>query len=607
MGIIWVIGVFALYGIAFYIPLPPQFESRGVFITDEILLLVISILIYFTTREKHWKWTYVGLFLTLFAFALPLLRLWETAESTWNIILGLLPWADAEGYYIDANRLISGGLFSPFSGRRPLFASLLAVLLKLSDHNLQLVLVIFTAINGSAVFLLASEIQKEFGPIAATTTIYLSQLFYRSYVGTTLTEQLGFPVGLLACAILIRSVRLPNWLLFALGLMLLTFSLFVRAGAFFILPILFVYGIYFFVKRGGSIIRIGTVFTGALVLPFALNAWLGSAVASPTAVQFGNFADTLYGQAMGGKRWTQVLVDHPELNTLNEPARSQAVYQLAFKEIISNPLGIVKGSLKAWKDFVIPSDFSDFSFLEFGNRSVNLIFQTAVSLMFLTGIWMSWQARQDPISGFVLVSILGLFLSIPFLPPIDAGIRPYAATIAVIFLPVIVAVSRLSVNWVSDSLITDTQTSKVLASYGLCLIFTAVFGGFFLRVTAQSTIAQAVNCPSGFVSANIRVMTGSYVQLVESQSIKKTRIPAVLLKDVARSFDEFPYGDFAGVLRKIKRPVLITTTDDLSTGARLWVIAPPEIANFQERIISVCAESVSEQYSVIRIETFEIP
>jgi hypothetical protein len=31
---------------------------------------------------------------------------------------------------------------------------------------------------------------------------------------------------------------------------------------------------------------------------------------------------------------------------------------------------------------------------------------------------------------------MGIFLSIPFLPPIDAGIRPYAATAALLFLPV---------------------------------------------------------------------------------------------------------------------------------------------------------------------------
>src|SRR6266496_3818550 len=125
---IWIIAIIILYGMIFYVPLPPQFESRGIFISDEILILAFFMLVFFAFRQKHWVGKYISLILTLVVFALPILRLWETAESTWNIILGLLPWADATGYYLDVNRLIEGNLFSAFSGRRPLFASLLAVL-----------------------------------------------------------------------------------------------------------------------------------------------------------------------------------------------------------------------------------------------------------------------------------------------------------------------------------------------------------------------------------------------------------------------------------------------------------------------------------------------
>ena len=605
--VIWILIVFALYRAAFYVSLPLQFESRGIIFTDEILLIILSVLIYSVIKQQDWKWKYVGLFLTLLVFALPLLRLWETAESDWNIILGLLPWADAESYYADANRLLDGGLFSAFSGRRPLFASLLAVLLGLSNHNLWLVLIVFTAINGVAVFLCALEVQRHFGSAAATIGIYISQLFYRPFVGTTLTEQFGIPVGLLAFAILIRGVMSPSRFLFAAGLALLTFSLFVRAGAFFILPVFFIYGIYFFVKRGSSIMRVALVFAVALALPFVLNAWIGRVVALPDAIQFGNFAETLYGQAVGGKRWTQVAVDHPELGALTEPERSQAVYRLAFEEIISNPLGLVMGSLKAWKDFIIPSSFSAFSFIEFGNSVVNLIFRTAASLIFLAGIWISWQNRQNSVFAFTLVATLGVFLSIPFLPPIDAGVRPYAATSAVIFLPILVVVSRLSGESVLESSPADTQTAMIAALYGLCLISAAVFGGVFLKITAQSTIVQSVSCPPGFVSAHVKVSYGSYVQLVESNSMDNSRVPVILLKDVLKSFDEFPYGDFASIVRKIKQPVLITLTNDLSTGKQFWIIAPPELKNAQGRIVSVCGEPVSDLYPVLRVTTLETP
>jgi hypothetical protein len=62
--IIWVLIVFALYGAAFYVSLPPQFESRGIMFTDEILLIILSILIYSVIKKQDWKWKYVGLFLT---------------------------------------------------------------------------------------------------------------------------------------------------------------------------------------------------------------------------------------------------------------------------------------------------------------------------------------------------------------------------------------------------------------------------------------------------------------------------------------------------------------------------------------------------------------
>jgi hypothetical protein len=137
----------------------------------------------------------------------PLLRLWETAESTWNIVLVLLPWADATDYYFDVNRLLQGGLFSAFSGRRPLFASLLASTLTLSHQNLQIALIIFTVITALVVFLLVEEVHHELGSVSAIVALYLSQFFYRPFAGTTLTEQLGYPLGILALVVLMRAVR----------------------------------------------------------------------------------------------------------------------------------------------------------------------------------------------------------------------------------------------------------------------------------------------------------------------------------------------------------------------------------------------------------------
>lgn len=600
-----VVAVFIVFGLVFYIPIPPQFESRGILLTDELLLLVVSSLFYFSIKQKHWGWRYVGLFLTLLVFALPLLRLWDTAESTWNIVLGLLPWADATGYYSDASNMIDGGLFSPFSGRRPLFASFLAVLLKLSNQNLYLTLIVFVAINGMSAFLFAQSVQREFGPVPAALAIYLLQFFYRSYAGTTLTEQLGFSTGLVAFVFLLNGVKHSGKWLFALGLMTLTFSLMVRAGAFFILPVLLGFGVYHFVKKGYGLPGVGGIFIIYMLLPILLNGWLGRVVASPNTIPFGNFSYTLYGQAVGGQGWTRIYSDHPEINSLQEPELSQEIYRLAFDELKRNPLNIIKGIGKAWVDFIVPSDGSAFSFVLFGNGKIDLIFQGVITILFFWGITLLWKNRKDSISGLMLISGLGVFLSIPFLPPIDAGVRPYTATIAVILLPILVASSKVFSHFKTVPAVIGFQIPVAVVST-ISLILSASLGGILVKITARPVVIQPVHCPDGLVPAYIRLMPGSYIQIVESDLAQPTKVPVVLIKDIHRSLDKFPYGDFAG-LRKIRQPGLFAVTNDLFSGASIWIIAPPEIAGFQRQIVSVCSESISDQYLVFRVKKFEAP
>jgi hypothetical protein len=604
----WLIVLSILYGAIFLIPLPPQFKRQGIFIADEFITLVLLIILLFAYSKKGWWARYVGLAMLLIAFSLPLLRLWETAESTWNIILGLLPWADATGYYLDASSLIEGKLFSVFSGRRPLYASLLAVFLKLSNQNLQIVLITFTIINGLIVFLFAEEIRNEFGSVSAIVAIYLSHFFYRPFVGTTLTEQLGFPIGLVAFVVLIRAVKTNRIWLFALGMMLVTFALLVRAGTFFVLPILGLFGVFNFAMSRQQQIRVFLIVAIAVVIPITLNAWLGRAVASPDAIQFGNFADTLYGQAKGGIRWTQAMTDHPELASMEEPYRSRKLYQLALEEIIDNPSGLVRGSVKAWKDFIAPGPQSAFGFLVVGNKAIDMVFQLSASVIFLAGLWLIFKDRNNAVARLMLAYCLGTLVSIPFLPPIDAGIRPYAATIASVFLPVIFVFSGLLYKREGSSIPSNRVFPiKIISGLALVLLLTSVVGAPLIKFFTKSVQVKSAACQPEFIPIHIKLFSGSYIVLVSTDSMYETRIPVVSIDDVHRSFDDFPYGDFASVLRKINQPGLVASVNDLSTGAGLWVVAPVEFKNYDGQIISACAEMVFPNYSVLFIRTFEKP
>jgi len=566
-----------------------------------------DVLVFFTLQQKNWVWKYIGLFLTLAAFLLPLLRLWQTAESTWNIVLGLLPWMDATGYYTDANRLLDGGLLSVFSGRRPLFASFLATLLKVVNQNLQIVLVIFILINGIAIFLFAMQVNNEYGCLAAVVVIYLLQIFYRPYVGTTLTEQVGLPLGLIAMTVLIRSVKIPDRRLFALGMALLTFALLVRAGTFFILPAFIFYGIYFFFKNTKSIFQNGFIFVLAVLIPFFLNSGLGKIIAEPDSIEFGNFSYTLYGQAVGGKGWTQVMKDYPELMSLGESERAKEVYRLAFQEIGRNPIGLLRGIVKAWKDFIFPDNLSVFGFLDFGNKLINLSFQILALILFLIGIFWIWREKHDSVADLILIANVGVFLSIPFLPPVDAGIRPYTATIAVIFLPVFFAIHKISRKWITSiEPKSNMIPMKVFLFFGYGLFIFAFAGVFFVKDSIDPYPNQAISCPSELLQANMKLHKGAYILLVENDSFQQTHIPYVQIKHVLRSFDEFAYPEFAQIIRNIKKPALIATVNDPISKIAFWIIAPPEMSDFEGRNITICAKNVPSLYPVMEIIIYQI-
>jgi hypothetical protein len=331
-------------------------------------------------------------------------------------------------------------------------------------------------------------------------------------------------------------------------------------------------------------------------------------VAAPNAVEFANFADTLYGQARGGVRWTQAAIDHPELNSMVEPDRSRLLYRLAVEEIVRNPFGLVQGSLKAFVDFNRPGSVAGFGFLAFGNKLIDFIFQVATALVFLFGLWKIWMSRKNRINALILAYWAGTLFSIPFLPPIDAGVRPYAATIASLFLPVCFVFSQSLFRRLENSP-QENQIIPVSTSYTLAftVLLLPLIGAPLLKAIATPIHVQSTVCESDLIPINFRINHGSYILLASANEARKTKVPVVLITDVHGSFDDFPYGDFASIIRKIKQPVLMAEVNDTSTGEGKWIIAPAELNAYEGQIVSGCAKLVFPIYSVWRMEVIANP
>ena len=200
----------------------------------------------------------------------------------------------------------------------------------------------------------------------------------------------------------------------------------------------------------------------------------------------------------------------------------------------------------------------------------------------------------------------GTLFSIPFLPPIDAGVRPYAATIASLFLPICFVFSG-GIFKRLDKFQNASQELPVNISYKMAfvLLLFPLLGAPLLRTITRTIYAQPVTCESGLTPVSFQLLHGSYISLSTSDEENKTKVPLVLLSDVNGSFDDFAYADFASLVRKIKQPILIAATIDIPTSKLVWVIAPTNLKADEDQVISACGDMTVATYPVVFIRTIE--
>ena len=609
---IWLPIALGIYALIFLFRLPPQLVMAGIQVTDSLIILIACLIIYFCFKKRAPGWKIITLVLTLMIFTLPLLRIWHIAESNYNLVLGLLPWSDAAGYFSDATNLVKGSLFSEFSGHRPLFASILAVLLDISGGNIQISLVILTMINGLAAFLFAWEILESFGPFAGVAMILLLQVYYRQFAGALMTEQLGIPLGLMALSSLFYATSHKNKWYFSAGLFFLTLALFARAGAFFVIPAVLILGCFLFKENGPFSFKNNLILLFALLAAWGLNVLLGQVVAVPGTVSLGNFSYTLYGQAVGGKGWTQVFIDHPEIGKMPDAERTQTVYRLALEEILSKPSGLASGFFNAWKDYFFPSMFAGFGYIQPGDKYSSPIIQVILTILLATGLAQCWRYRDQEIY-LLLISCMGaIFLSIPFIPPSESAyMRVYAATIAIPALIAclgILALFQKQIPVVAMDSAEAYQRTLAVSVLGIILVLLSTVGAMTIKAISRIAAPEPIACQTGETPIQFYLSPNGYIQITPNESGQQTYVPNVSARDFRQSMRKFPgiYHKFSDTLIAIiTPPALITYTRNMLTGEFLWLIAPADVSSYSGKTVHACGQANNQDFSVIYIKAIK--
>ncbi len=518
-----------LYSLALLLRIP--YTITQAFHSFSTLLFLIVLLLFYGSfslpGEARW---FTGLLVTLLIFALSLSFLWASGFSNNKIMGGFLPYKDGYAFYYGAQLLLARQPSPDFgpSSYRPLFPGLLSSLLILTQQNLQIVLAILVGMLAIACYLSASQIFSLFGKLSASIYIVLLYFYIQPFIGYTMSEVPGLILGSLGFVLLFRSAQTVDLRSFMIGMITLTVGLSVRAGTFFILPLLILWAGWVFRGQKFYSYKIAAAAATVTVFAFALaNTVFNRLVDISSKMGFANFAFSLYGQVRGGIGWGNAL---QELKTSN----SALIYRESLAYFLKHPVSFFIGAAKSYRDSFIPSPMGAFGFLAKDQLDfVTISLWIAGLILLIIGLVQSIRRFRSPIFSLLAVSFLGIFVSIPFLPPIDGGWRFYATTMPFLFATMMAALWRPSNPALLDAGndATESPPRPLIETFAFGLLALTIILPILLHHTAIQPSIEAISCPDPQIGFSINVNRGSYIDLVPKEGNACGFLPEICLSD----------------------------------------------------------------------------
>lgn len=344
------------------------------------------------------------------------------ASHPWFLVGGLLPLSDANMHFTQAFEILRGGEASTGFNGRFLYPLFLSALMHLTGENAHLIQFFSATIVLGCLALLARAISALVGVAGTTIVVLLFWLYFRlNGAWLCMTENLGMPFGLLATGLFIIGARDKRVGICATGLFLFSAGMATRPGAMFMLPALVVFCVLKFGGGLGNIRRsawIAAVAGAAMLAGLGANSLASARIYKGSSPAYQNFAFSLNG-LLTGSDWSR---SHDEGR--GDPAQVMEENKRLMRE---NPALVLMGSLRTL-EYLWPRGF--FFRFDKDTRFVGI-----ASLLALAGLAaLVFQRSLAEQRGWIFAALAGIFLSMPFAPPWDAGSRSYAVTMPIIFL-----------------------------------------------------------------------------------------------------------------------------------------------------------------------------
>ncbi len=342
------------------------------------------------------------------------------------LVAGTIPWSDAWIHFVQAGGIaLDGHTPAAFNGRF-LYPAYFSGLLRITNFHLQAANFLVSAAVLASLALVCVVVRERISTLGTAAFAALCWLYFRVYgCGLVMTEGLGLACGLLGLACLLQASQNHRNRLLFLGIFMLAVGSSARPGALFVLPALALHaGIQAFqtTTPAASWFHRLVPALGALVLSLALvgaaflsNRVMMGALYEGQPQAFGNFAFTLNG-LLTGTKWD---VSYEATN-----GDSAAVMSENVRLLRSEPGRLLSGISRAYGELL------EKGFLfRFGAEKRLAHAALILAALGLAACWIRPGLRADAL--WLTLAAAGIFASIPFAPPWDAEVRPYAATVPI--------------------------------------------------------------------------------------------------------------------------------------------------------------------------------
>lgn len=515
-----------LYILILNVKIPSSFSQLFQRYSIFLFLLLLG-LYYLSFRLSGLYSLLAGSCITLVFFALPLSYLWTSGFSVKNIIGGIVPYKDGFHHFNNAQLLFSGKLIPSWNLYRPMFSGFLSSLLLLTQQNMKWAIAILVALTGICIYYSGRRAYNSLGAPAASIYLTLLYFYIQPFIGRLSTEWLGLALGCLAFIQLWKAARTLKISDLLFGIVILMASASARAGAFIVFPLLAIWSGWFFINKKRFSIPVAGIATVTILVSFLLaNKVYSQQVVEPGGSTFSNFAYVIYSHVMGGTSWNHARID------LGYKISPEEIYRAALQEFLDHPISIFIAIPKTYRDFFIPSGIGIFNFRSSGwTKWLDIMMWGLMLILLFWGFIKSVKKQKSSFSILLVTVFIGIFLSIPFLPPHFGGNRFYASTMPFFFVLISISIWEIIPQGETYASIEVSLLERTAYTLSVLMVILTFIVPILIHRNSNKPVITIPECPRGQVPFAVKVNPNSYVDIIPEETASCGLAPKICQSD----------------------------------------------------------------------------